>query len=368
MALQRRLVWAVLFCGLLVALALIALRTTTVLRSSSMPSFANCYQRLYSTPIGSIEIVALGSSRMMFAFDPGLFETQTTAISSGSLTARNLAHPSASPSFDFHLLEALTRQQHPNIVLFELNLDSARNIEIEDTVDPSNHASDLVLPVAQFPPMFFAGLPLSTVVAEMWDATDNAVLKLHYVLKSIFMNIEYAFNAIVTGRLDTVFKADADIDERRQDMCRMKIMDDLELQTVKHDREAEKVASIRRLAFDETSGRRWLPSVNTQPHFLTPQADPWVRKSALKLVALARDRGIVPIFLNLPMIYSRPPSIEQIADVAKSLNAIVLSPNADEVWLKEEYFIDHTHLTQAGRKLFMTWLAERLKPHLSISR
>lgn len=256
MALQRHLVRAILFCGLLTALTLVEIRATTVSRASSMPSYAGCYRRLYSTPIGNTEVVALGSSRVMFAFDPAIFVSQMTEVSGRSLAARNLAHPSAFPSFDFYLLEELTRQQQPNIVLFELNLDSARNIGIEDTVDPSDHVSDLVLPVGNFPPMFFAGLPLSAVANEMQDATDHVVLKLHYILKSVFISIEYVFNAIVTGRLGKVFEADADIDERRSDMCRMKIMDDLELQAAKHDREAEKVASIRRLALDEMRDRK----------------------------------------------------------------------------------------------------------------
>jgi len=324
-------------------------------RMSGLPVGNHCYYQLVRNFPDDVDVVLMGSSRMLQGVDPDELGKHL-GEPGGPSRVVSIAHPGYLVSVDRILLQLLLQRTVPKIIVIETQL-SIENENKPTGGDPAQRKkrkdanNDAIYLVSSY----------RDLIEPTPERTDLAVVPwLHATLRDLQRKVDRSVKITFAGRLaQTVTGANARKMDGRGNICFAKFWGNPRFYVPK-PAELERKAALRR-AFARHN-TEWFADGYSRSNFFE-EGDSDRQVAAYKdIVQSAQRHGARVVFAHLPLYYVWPPGPEFRDAFEREIGAPIIWP--DKFLLKrlqdENGYRDHSHLTPHGRQLISAWLADAL--------
>lgn len=325
-------------------------------------SRGSCFVRLWHDLPGDTEIVFTGSSRIQRGVQVDMI---SEALGLGPTGAVNLAHPNAALPLDYALLERLTEDHAPRVVVVGVQPRSQALHDLELSIDPS--APDVRPPLSfgTVNPRYLLGADMGHITRLVFEQTDNDLLALWQAARMWSARLSYtvpqmtqAFKNLLKEQLNARDPAHPRFSlnyepGRRQDCREADWFDPSE------DRQH---GSPQALALKEGYRAAFAGWQDPDPlGFFEVDSAPLDHAMIEQVVALSQARGWDLYFLYLPALSVPADGPALSARFAETFGAPLLVPPPElRAQFADGGYFDHSHLNMTGGAQLSAWLAERL--------
>lgn len=319
-------------------------------RMSGLPVGNHCYYQLVRNFPDDVDVVLMGSSRMLQGVDPDELGKHL-GEPGGPSRVVSIAHPGYLVSVDRILLQLLLQRTVPKIIVIETQL-SIENENKPVHKDPAlrrerNKANaDAIYLVSSYRDLTEPVLRTSDLALVPW---------LHATLRDLQRKVDRSVKLTFAGRVaQTVTGANAREMDGRGNICFVKAWSDPLFYDPKPV-ELKRKAALKR-SFERRNAE-WLADGSSRAKLRDKQVALY-----RDTVQLAQRHGARVVFAHLPLYYVWPPGPEFRDAFEREIGAPIIWP--DKFLLKrlqdENGYRDHSHLTPHGRQLTSAWLADVL--------
>lgn len=346
--------------GVLVAIAALALLLVASLdslavRMSGIPVANHCYYRLVGKIPPDLDVLLIGSSRMLQGVDPDQLG-RLLRVEGRPAKVVNFAHPGRLVHVDVVLLELITRKSTPKLIVIETDL-GVRGEFVRTPRPPDVRAQRQA---ANADSIYLVSTYAQLVERGAKRDHQDLVPRLHSMLNDLERKVDRGIKITFSGRLlQTITAFNTLPMDGRDNICFSKFWGEPGFQKPEPVWEARK--TNLRDAF-QSRHSDWFADGYSGTTFLTRGGVDSAPEAFREVVAMARERGVKVLFHHIPYYYVWPPSPEFRAEFEREIGAPVVWP--DKRFLKklqdESGYRDQSHLFPHGRRLMSEWLANSI--------